>query len=101
MSVEGLRICRRFWLKVRCSRHLPSSGFAGPRFLWSVASLKVFRCRTTKDGFRDSLASRILAEIELAPLDARGPSHTVRAVRIPHCRDWQAAGSNARGLAHG
>jgi hypothetical protein len=43
--------------------------------------------------------SLILAEIELAPLDERALTHTVRAVRIPHCRDWQALGSNARGLA--
>jgi hypothetical protein len=43
--------------------------------------------------------SQILAEIEFALLYARVLTHIVRAARIPHCRDWQAVGSNARGLA--
>src|ERR1700722_12356852 len=43
--------------------------------------------------------SLISAEIEFAQLDARVLTHTVRPFRIPHCRDWQAVGSYARGLA--
>jgi hypothetical protein len=43
--------------------------------------------------------SMSLVEIEFAQLDARVRTHTVRAVRIPHCRDWQVVKSYARGLA--
>jgi hypothetical protein len=56
-----------------------------------------FRPRRGKPVF--TILSPISAEREFAPLDARVLTRTVRAARIPHYPDWQALGSNARGLA--